>query len=97
VAVQLWLHRSELSENQAGFAYLQEHKSEIESAFEGRQVDWRSQNTSIIEVRVAGIGWGLNPTDDKIAEVLEAVSTMVTIAVKHKDSLRQAISNAREN
>ncbi len=97
VAVQLWFHRSELSENQAGFEYLQEHKSEIESVFEGRQVDWRSQNTSIIEVRVAGIGWGLNPTDDKIAEVLEAVSTMVSIAVKHKDALRQAISNAREN
>jgi len=97
VAVQLWLHRKELSENLAGYAYLQEHKSEIESAFEGRQVDWRSQNTSIIEVRVVGIGWGLNPTDDKIAEVLEAVSTMVSIAVQHKEALRHVISEAREH
>jgi hypothetical protein len=96
VAVQLWLHRNEISENQAGFAYLQQHKSEIERLFEGRQVNWRSQNTSIIEVRVPGIGWGLDPSPGKTAEMVETVSTMVSIAVQHKEAIRQAISQARE-
>jgi hypothetical protein len=97
VAVQLWLHRREISENQAGFAYLQQHKSEIESLFSGRQVAWRSQNTSIIEVRVPGIGWGLDLSPGKTAEVVETVSTMLSIAVQHKEALRQAISQARED
>ena len=92
VTVQLWLHRRELLENQAGFAYLQQHKSEIESLFEGRQVEWRSQNTSIVKVEVMGIGWGLDPTEDKIIELVDAVSKMVSIAVQHKEALRQAIS-----
>ena len=97
VAVQLWLHRSELSENQAGFQYLQQHKSEIEGIFEGRQVNWRSQNTSIVEVRVMGIGWGEDPTERKIAELVDAVSMMVSVAMKHRDGLRQAISDDRED
>ena len=96
VAVQLWLHRRDQLENEAGFSYLQERKSEIENLFEGRPVDWRSQNTSIIEVKVSGIGWGLNPTDGKIAELIEAVSKMVSIAMQHKDALRQVISDVGE-
>ena len=96
VAVQLWLHRRDLLENQAGFAYLQQHKPEIEGLFKGRQVEWRSQNTAIIEVRVMGIGWGSSPTEGKIVEVIEAISTMVSVAVKHKDELRKAITEAGE-
>lgn len=96
-AVQLWFHRRDQLENEAGFLYLQQRKSEIENIFEGRPVDWRSQNTSIIEVKVPGIGWGLNPTDGKIAELVEVVSTMASIAMQHKDALRQVIAKAREN
>lgn len=95
VSVQLWLHRRELSENQAGFRYLQQHKSEIESAFVGLEVNWRSQNTSIVEVRVTGIGWGLDPTERKIAELVDAVSKMVSVAAQHKDGLRKAISGTQ--
>ena len=95
-AVQLWLHRRDQLENEAGFFYLQERKSEIEELFEGRSVDWRSQNTSIIEVKVSGIGWGLNPTDSKVSELVETVAKMTSIAVKHKDALRKAITAVAE-
>ncbi len=97
VAVQLWLHRREVSENEAAFSYLQQHKAEIEELFAGYQVDWRSQNTSIIEVRITGIGWGINPTDTKITEIVDAVSTMVSIGVQHKDALRQVILDAQKD
>jgi len=95
-AVQLWLHRGNLLENKAGLDYLRLHAAEIEKLFQGRQVEWRSQNTSIIEVKVQGIGWGISPSDDKVDELVNVIATMTDFAKQHREKLRDAISNASD-
>lgn len=94
VGVQLWLHRGNSAENQAGFAYLRSFSSDIELAFAGRQLDWRSQNTSMLETKVNGIGWGTTQTDEKVIELVDVVGTMVDIAKIHREGLRSAIRAA---
>jgi hypothetical protein len=94
VAVQLWLHRSNTAENQAGLEYLRAHADDVEKILKGRPVEWRVQNTSILETKVNGIGWGVPQTDGKIAEVVEVVAGMLEIATKHKSGLRDAIDAA---
>lgn len=93
VTVQLWLHRRSAEENQAGFDYLQTHATEIENLFKGRQVDWRSQNTSIIEVRVNGIGWGVIHAQEKINELVDAVSLMHSLGMQFREALRDVMSS----
>lgn len=94
VAVQLWFHRGVAAENHAGLSYLREYAADIQQNFNGRTIEWRDQNTSILETRVVGIGWGTQLTDEKVSEVVEVVAAMADIAKTHKDGLRAAIQVA---
>lgn len=96
VAVQLWFHRKVSSENRAGLACLRTYQSEIERLFEGHHVEWRVQNTSVIEVRISEIGWGTNHGIDKTNELIGAISKMVSIAMKYKDEIRQAMTDSNK-
>jgi len=96
VAVQLWLHRPNSAENKAGIEYLHKHSGDIEQALGGRQVEWRAQNTGIVETKVLGIGWGTSHTDEKVQEVIDVVTAMASFALKHREPLREAIGRAGE-
>jgi len=97
VSVQLWLHRSNHEENRAGYEYLRTHEQAVSKALGGRTIEWRLQNTAVLETVIAGIGWGIPATESKDTEFLDVMAGLTDFARAHKEDLRRAITNYRVN
>lgn len=86
----IWIHSRSVRANSAGLHLLKENEAEIQSLLKGHDLNWREQETSSLEISIAGIGWGVENAQKK-KELLNVLGALTSIAKKYVSEFRSVM------
>jgi hypothetical protein len=89
----IWFHTRSSKANLAGLTVLKQNAAEIQKELDGRNLTWREQETSSLDVAIEGIGWGSESPESR-KELLEVLATLTSTAKKYITEMRDAINSA---
>ncbi len=89
----IWFHTRSPKANIAGLTVLKQNAAEIQKELHGRNLTWREQETSSLDVPIEGIGWGSESPESR-KELLEILAILTSTAKKYITEMRDAINFA---
>lgn len=91
--VQIWFTRvNARAANHAGFEVLRRHVQEIEALFPDYELDWRANDTTILEVIVDGIGYETEPNVNLMSEVASVAGRMAQVIEHYRKEIIAAFN-----
>jgi hypothetical protein len=90
--VQIWFARVNARlANHAGLEVLRRHVQQIEELFPDYELDWRANDTTILEVIVDGIGYDTDPDANLMNEVASVAGRMADVIRQNRQEIIAAV------
>lgn len=90
--VQIWIHKGNDPEyNKKVFSIFESNKDQITLDLSPYELDWRCQDTGIIEITLKNFGYRTNPSEIQFKELATVAAAMIDTTRKYIDEIRDAI------